>query len=217
MRTWSELDTAAERGLADMPRPLYGQAVALHDDKLYVVGGTSGYTYFMDVHVLDLTHRRWQCLYKPTEQEQVNGPTARYRHEICYYEGRIYVLGGGSSFEVQPLETLPSFDLETGTWNSVRTHPDASIPIEESYVEQYPRPRRCHSIEKCGHSKNKTIALYQRGIHKPSHYFRCLSLRGLRWRQNLLPDMAAGPLLHDLEVLATRNAKTRLLPFVHNN
>ena len=54
------MDTAAERGLADMPRPLYGQAVALHDDKLYVVGGTSGYTYFMDVHVLDLTHRRWQ-------------------------------------------------------------------------------------------------------------------------------------------------------------
>merc|ERR1719270_637536 len=29
VRTWSELDTAAERGLADMPRPLYGQAVAL--------------------------------------------------------------------------------------------------------------------------------------------------------------------------------------------
>ena len=54
------MDTAAERGLADMPRPLYGPAVALHDDKLYVVGGTSGYTYFMDVHVLDLTHRRWQ-------------------------------------------------------------------------------------------------------------------------------------------------------------
>ena len=96
---------------------------------------------------------------QPSEQEQVNGPTARYRHEICYYEGRIYVLGGGSSFEVQPLETLPAFDLETGTWNSVRTHPDASIPIEESYVEQYPRPRRCHSIEKCGHSKDHAPAV----------------------------------------------------------
>ena len=170
VRTWSELDTAAERGLADMPRPLYGQAVALHDDKLYVVGGTSGYTYFMDVHVLDLTHRRWQCLYKPSEQEQVNGPTARYRHEICYYEGRIYVLGGGSSFEVQPLETLPAFDLETGTWNSVRTHPDASIPIEESYVEQYPRPRRCHSIEKCGHSKDHASAV----VFKPFN-LKCIT------------------------------------------
>ena len=125
------------------------------------------------------------------------------------------MLGGGSSFEVQPLETLPAFDLETGTWNSVRTHPDASIPIEESYVEQYPRPRRCHSIEKCGHSKKKTIVNVTADVN--SHYFRCLSLRGLRRRQNLLLDMAVGPLLHDLEVLATRHAKTRVLPFVNYN
>ena len=109
----------------------------------------------------------------------MNGPTARYRHEICYYEGRIYVLGGGSSFDVQPLETLPAFDLETGTWNSVRTHPDATIPVEESYVEQYPRPRRCHSIEICGHSKeNDQFKTLGRNRKKLCHHFRCVFI----WR-----------------------------------
>ena len=41
-----------------MPPPLYGQAVITdRAGLLYTVGGTSGFTYFMDVHRLDLTQK----------------------------------------------------------------------------------------------------------------------------------------------------------------
>lgn len=35
------------------------QAVCLSDDKLYVVGGTTGFQYSIDVHCLDLNQREW--------------------------------------------------------------------------------------------------------------------------------------------------------------
>lgn len=34
----------------DRPLPQYGQAVTLHDDYLYVVGGTTGFEYSCDVY-----------------------------------------------------------------------------------------------------------------------------------------------------------------------
>lgn len=34
----------------DSPVPQYGQAVTLHDDYLYVVGGTTGFEYSCDVY-----------------------------------------------------------------------------------------------------------------------------------------------------------------------
>ena len=67
----------------NMPPPLYGQvrsdlsaahthitshqAVVTDDQgKLFTVGGTSGFTYFMDVHMLDfkLSPPKWSCLYR---------------------------------------------------------------------------------------------------------------------------------------------------------
>ena len=41
---------------------LYGQATVIHDGKLYTVGGTSGFMYFMDIHCLDLKTRIWERL-----------------------------------------------------------------------------------------------------------------------------------------------------------
>ena len=58
--TWDAIE-AGEPG-ENLPRPLYGQAsVALHDN-LYVIGGTSGFRYYMDVHHFDITKRNWNLL-----------------------------------------------------------------------------------------------------------------------------------------------------------
>ena len=47
--------------------PLYGQASAAIDDDLYIVGGTSGLRYFMDVHHFNVTQKKWTLLGAGTE------------------------------------------------------------------------------------------------------------------------------------------------------
>ena len=57
----------SEEGRSSFPPPLYGQAVITDKrGRLYTVGGTSGFTYFMDVHMLDfkLSPPKWSCLYR---------------------------------------------------------------------------------------------------------------------------------------------------------
>lgn len=44
---------AALETTGDSPVPQYGQAVTLHDDYLYVVGGTTGFEYSCDVYRYD--------------------------------------------------------------------------------------------------------------------------------------------------------------------
>ncbi len=83
MGCWGELHATAESAeasedgdengddalmSADMPRPLYGQAVIVDGNNLYTVGGTSGFQYYMDVHRLNLVTKKWQCLYNRIER-----------------------------------------------------------------------------------------------------------------------------------------------------
>ena len=61
---WSHTYTwdAIEGGGENLPIPLNFQAsVALHDN-LFVIGGTSGFRYYMDVHHLDITKQHWNRL-----------------------------------------------------------------------------------------------------------------------------------------------------------
>ena len=78
------------------------------------------------------------------------GALLRYRHELCFHDNKIIVLGGGTSFESHDFEYLAAFDVDTRQWSFIQTKPDASIPIEESYREQFPEPRRCHSSTQDG-------------------------------------------------------------------
>lgn len=77
----------------DVPLPLYGQGVVMEGKNIYSIGGTSGYLYEMDVHRLDLSTRQWELLYKT--QGTCTEPEPRYRHEVVFYKGGLYVFGGG--------------------------------------------------------------------------------------------------------------------------
>lgn len=77
----------------DVPMPLYGQGVVMDNMCIYSIGGTSGYEYEMDVHRLDLRTRKWELLHKSRGEGQE--PEPRYRHEVVFYKGRIYIFGGG--------------------------------------------------------------------------------------------------------------------------
>ena len=50
--------------MLNQPKALYGQAVIKVDNCLYTIGGTSGHTYFSDVHKLDLVTRKWTNEFK---------------------------------------------------------------------------------------------------------------------------------------------------------
>jgi hypothetical protein len=59
-----------------------------------------------------------------------NNKFFRYRHEICCYGERLYVLGGGTSFSVYGFDRIPTFDLQTKTWSSSKTRPDENATID---------------------------------------------------------------------------------------
>ena len=49
--------------------------------------------------------------------------SGRYRHEIAFDKGNIFVFGGGSSVEVFALDTIPVFNVITKKWTRVKTDP----------------------------------------------------------------------------------------------
>lgn len=124
----------------DLPTPLYGPAIILHDHYLYTIGGTTGYDYSCDIYRLDLLTKRWECVYicRPELQDD---PDGRYRHEIVQSGHMIYILGGGTAQTVFDLENIPAFNLIAHKWTYVKTKPDPSIKDASGY----PKPRRCHS------------------------------------------------------------------------
>ena len=48
----------------------------------------------------------------------------RYRHEIAYYENRIFVLGGGTSQRVYSLDVIYVYCIENNKWFLKNAKPD---------------------------------------------------------------------------------------------
>lgn len=79
----------------NIPEPGYGQAIALdhYNEKLYVVGGTNGFSYHINVHVFDRSDQKWTKLSGTTLQNEIE---VRYRHELALWNDKLYVIGGGT-------------------------------------------------------------------------------------------------------------------------
>ncbi|CDW54197.1 Kelch 1 and Kelch 5 domain containing protein [Trichuris trichiura] len=110
--------------VGNAPMPLYGQAVTAHEKKLYVIGGTDGSFYCMDVHVIDFDqpHPSWVKL--SSDHSGNEQPKPRYRHEATWYKNALYIFGGGTGTSSFKLNPLPVFDLETRQWKKLSAHPD---------------------------------------------------------------------------------------------
>lgn len=131
---WKRINTEGK-----LPEPMYGQGMCLSDDKLYVIGGSSGYGFNMDVHCLDINTMVWESL-KPGIMPE---PDGRYRHEIIEHEGSLYVFGGGQTNSSFCLSTIPTYDVNKREWTKKETQPD---PV----TNKYPKPRKCHVTCKKG-------------------------------------------------------------------
>lgn len=144
---WCTLTTTG-----DKPQRLYGQAIALHNGKMYVIGGTTGFDYTMSVHCLDFHTKVWTRLDNLKKQNYV--PLPRYRHEIVVLDNTIFVFGGGTAMDCFDFEKIPTFSLTDNTWSKVST----------TTTSVYPEARLCHGsvqIENdvyiCGGHDGRTI------------------------------------------------------------
>lgn len=160
-RHWSLVPT-----MGDLPYQQYGQAMCYHEGHIYVVGGTTGFEYSMDVHRLSLTDLSWTRL--PSDME----PTRRYRHELAVHDGRILVFGGGTASSSLPLRKLPAYDTNRFTWDTLTTIGDPQ--------HGFPSKRRCHS---CVQYKDRVVVC---GGHSGTRVLDDiweLDLRTLQWRR----------------------------------
>lgn len=74
---WKCLETTGQP-----PIPQYGQAVVLDrkNKDFYVIGGTTGYTYSMDIHKLNMNTLEWEKLF--VSRGELDEPESRY---ICIH------------------------------------------------------------------------------------------------------------------------------------
>lgn len=118
---------------ADTPSEKYGHTMTLIDRYIYTCGGTTGFVYNMDIHRFDLTTLTWEQV-KP---ESRYCPEPRYRHEVVYYDRKLFLFGGGTGLTAHALDKIDVFDIDTRVWQSVITKP--------CNHSEFPEARKCHS------------------------------------------------------------------------
>ncbi|XP_054720269.1 kelch domain-containing protein 10-like [Uloborus diversus] len=121
-----------------LPLEQYGQAITVHDGKMYAIGGTTGYTYSMTAHCLNLITREWTLIGSDKIEDLHHDPAPRYRHEIAVYDNQIFVFGGGTASETYGFKEIPVLNLTTNTWRYC-----ASSDV-------YPPARKCHGCVQRG-------------------------------------------------------------------
>jgi len=107
---WEELEPLSEASRS--PQEMYGQACVCDQERgeLYVIGGTDGSKYSLDVHKFNLYTRKWTQLYKSTGYNP-GEPGLRYRHEIALYDNKLFIFGGSSNETFYDLRKVRSLHL----------------------------------------------------------------------------------------------------------
>ncbi|CAL8111185.1 unnamed protein product [Orchesella dallaii] len=166
---WEKVSTFGEA-----PKPQYGQAVVLDEARkcIYVIGGTTGFEFSMDVHMLHLPTKTWEALYICNGDQAE--PRPRYRHEVAFDGKNIYVFGGGTATSAFGLKIVPIFNLETRKWKKVSTKGYSAGNLAGGQggdsingidaLKEFPLRRKCFSsvqmgddVYICGGCNNQTV------------------------------------------------------------
>ena len=93
------------------PSPRYGHSISLYAGSLYAFGGTTGTSFFQQLHKLDLALKRWELC-------QVSGPTPapRYRHQCLLEENSLYIIGGRGGKDIY-FGDVYSLDIGAMKWS----------------------------------------------------------------------------------------------------
>uniref|UniRef100_A0A7I4YMI4 Kelch domain-containing protein 10 n=1 Tax=Haemonchus contortus TaxID=6289 RepID=A0A7I4YMI4_HAECO len=124
----------------------YGHAMLRGSDPcaFYVIGGTTGHNFFLDVDKLSFEEGKWKW---SSEAQATPNLEGRYRLEAVAHDDLIFLFGGGRPDYVTELRTLTVFDTKKRMFVELPTLPDESIN-SQSWEDGYPKGRRCHSVTK---------------------------------------------------------------------
>lgn len=122
----------------NQPPGQYGMSIACQNNYLYTLGGTQGFDYTADLFRLNFQSAQWELLAISRPEIDPIQPIGRYRHEIAIDSRYVYIFGGGTADQVFDLKILPVFDVIAKKWDRIETYPNSS--------DQYPKPRKCHSL-----------------------------------------------------------------------
>ncbi|WKY03669.1 hypothetical protein Q1695_004988 [Nippostrongylus brasiliensis] len=132
----------------------YGHAMLRGSDPctFYVVGGTTGHNFFLDVDKLTFADGKWTWT---SEAEATPNMEGRYRLEAVMHNDLIFLFGGGRPDYVVELRTVTVFDTKKKTFFDLPTLPDDDLK-GANWDDAYPKGRRCHSVTKW---KNSVIVV----------------------------------------------------------
>ncbi|EYB85458.1 hypothetical protein Y032_0297g1720 [Ancylostoma ceylanicum] len=125
----------------------YGHAMVRGPDPhtFYVIGGTTGHIFFLDVDKLSFVNGKWTW---SNEAHTTPNEEGRYRLETVLHEDLIYFFGGGRPDYVTELQNLTVFNTKTKKVMEVPTFPDEDWVRPELEEFGFPKGRRCHSVTK---------------------------------------------------------------------
>ncbi|VDM67726.1 unnamed protein product [Strongylus vulgaris] len=123
-----------------------------HDaNSFYVIGGTTGHVFFLDVDKLAFINGKWTW---SNQVQATPNDEGRYRLETVLHEDIIYLFGGGRPDYVTEFQNLTVFDTKNRKFLEVPTYPDEEWIRTNTDQDGFPQGRRCHSVTKW---KNKAI------------------------------------------------------------
>ncbi|KHJ83713.1 kelch repeat protein [Oesophagostomum dentatum] len=111
-----------------------------HDpNTFYVIGGTTGHIFFLDVDKLSYSNGKWTW---SNEAQTTPNEEGRYRLETVLHGDLIYFFGGGRPDYVTELQNITVFNTVTKKFSEIPTYPDEDWirPLEEE--DGFPRGRR---------------------------------------------------------------------------
>uniref|UniRef100_A0A914EB49 Kelch domain-containing protein 10 n=1 Tax=Acrobeloides nanus TaxID=290746 RepID=A0A914EB49_9BILA len=121
------------------PPPSYGSAFVAADDKtFYLIGGTTGQEYNLDIWKLfwSTENQRWNWTQLTTHR--YDSPVGRYRHEAVLIKDLIIIFGGGTPQWSEQLEKLNAYNINEKRFLEIQTNPDLK--------HGFPQPRKCHAV-----------------------------------------------------------------------
>ncbi|KAI4460735.1 kelch domain-containing protein 10 [Holotrichia oblita] len=165
--------------VGNAPLAQYGQALVFHNDYLYTIGGTTGFTYTCDIHRLNMKTFFWEAVYICQGQGDYE-PEGRYRHEIAFDGQNIYVLGGGTAEHAFGFAEIPVFNVEKRQWYKQKTFRDHSnISTTNNGI---PPARRCHGAVQI--DCDNVVQVFISGGYDGTQIFDdlwCLNLKTYKW------------------------------------
>ncbi|XP_039064005.1 acyl-CoA-binding domain-containing protein 4-like [Hibiscus syriacus] len=113
------------------PKGRYEHAAAVVEDKMYIHGGNHNGRYLSDLHVLDLRSCTWSKVEDKIGSKSVEPPSTVNiipcaGHSLIPWEDKLLSIAGHTKDSSETIE-VKTFDLQTGTWSTLKTYGKAPV------------------------------------------------------------------------------------------